>query len=213
MTGRMPSERLGRWSFVVLFIGFNLTFFPMHLLGLGGMPRRVYTYAPGSGWATGNALASLGAVILTAGLVLFLVNVVWTLRRGAPAGDNPWGASTLEWATASPPPSYNFAYLPTVDDRDPLWSPTERPVVTGLRTDTREILITEGVDATPDHRQHLDGGSIWPFLTAVAAGLGVITAIFTPWGVTIGAVLCGVTLTGWFWPRVEATGGEARESA
>ena len=213
MTGRMPSERLGRWSFAVLFIGFNLTFFPMHLLGLGGMPRRVYTYGPTTGWATGNLLASAGAVVLTAGLVLFLINVVWTFRRGAPAGENPWGASTLEWATASPPPSYNFAYLPTVDDRDPLWSPTERPVVTGLRTDTREILITEGVDATPDHRQHLDGGSIWPFLTAVAAGIGVITAIFTPWGVTIGAVLCGVTLTGWFWPRGEPTGGEARESA
>jgi cytochrome c oxidase subunit I len=213
MTGRMPSERLGRWSFAVIFIGFNLTFFPMHLLGLGGMPRRVSTYAPATGWATGNVLASAGAVVLTAGLVLFLINVVRTFRRGAPAGENPWGASTLEWATASPPPSYNFAYLPTVDDRDPLWSPTERPVVTGLRTDTREILITEGVDATPDHRQHLDGGSIWPFLTAVAAGIGVITAIFTPWGVTIGAVLCGVTLTGWFWPRGKPTGGEARESA
>jgi cytochrome c oxidase subunit I+III len=212
-TGRMPNERLGRWSFAVLFIGFNLTFFPMHLLGLGGMPRRVYTYAPDSGWATGNVLASLGAVVLTAGLVLFLVNVVWTFRRGAPAGENPWGASTLEWATTSPPPSYNFAYLPTVDDPDPLWSPTDRPVVTGLRTDTREILVTEGVDATPDHRQHLDGGSVWPFLTAVAAGIGVITAIFTPWGVTIGAVLCGVTLTGWFWPRGEATGGQARKTA
>jgi cytochrome c oxidase subunit I len=208
MTGRMPSERLGRWSFAVLFVGFNLTFFPMHLLGLGGMPRRVYTYGSDTGWGTGNIVASLGAVVMTAGLVLFLANVVWTLRRGLPAGDNPWGASTLEWATASPPPSYNFALLPTVDDRDPLWSPTAVPVVTGLRTDTREILITDAIDATPDHRQHLDGGSIWPFLTAVAAGIGVITAIFTPWGVTIGAVLCGVTLIAWFWPR-----GEAVESA
>jgi cytochrome c oxidase subunit I+III len=212
MSGRMPSERLGRWSFGVIFVGFNLTFFPMHLLGLGGMPRRVYTYGSDSGWATGNIVASLGAVVMTIGLVLFFVNVVWTLRRGLPAGDDPWGASTLEWATASPPPAYNFAYLPTVDDRDPLWSPTERALVTGLRTDVREILVTDAIDATPDHRQHLDGGSIWPFLTAVSAGIGVITAIFTPWGVTIGTVLCGITLTGWFWPR-DPSGGEARRSA
>jgi cytochrome c oxidase subunit 1 len=213
MSGRMPSERLGRWSFAVLFVGFNLTFFPMHLLGLGGMPRRIYTYGPDHGWTTGNVVASVGAVVMTAGLVLFLANVVWTIRSGAPAGDNPWGASTLEWSTASPPPSYNFAYLPTVDDHDPLWSPRERPVVTGLRTDAREILVTDGIDATPDHRQHLDGASAWPFLTAVAAGIGVITAIFTPWGVTIGAILCGVTLTGWFWPRGEPSTGEARQGA
>ena len=212
ISGRMPNERLGRWSFAVLFIGFNLTFFPMHVLGLGGMPRRVYTYAADTGWATGNLVTSLGAIVLTLGLVLFVANVAWTLRWGSPAGDDPWGASTLEWATASPPPSYNFAYLPTVDDRDPLWSPTERPVVTGLRTDVREILVTDAIDATPDHRQHLDGGSIWSSLTAVAAGIGVIAAIFTPWGVTIGAVLCAITLTAWFWPRAE-TGGEARHSA
>jgi cytochrome c oxidase subunit 1 len=213
MTGRMPSERLGRWSFGVLFVGFNLTFFPMHLLGLGGMPRRVYTYTAETGWHSGNLVATAGAALLTAGLALFLLNVLWTLRRGAPAGDNPWGASTLEWATTSPPPSYNFAYLPTVDDHDPLWSPTDRPVVTGLHTDVREILITDGIDATPDHRQHLDGGSIWPFLTAIATGIGVITAIFTPWGVTIGAVLAAVTLTAWFWPRGEPSGGAARRSA
>jgi cytochrome c oxidase subunit 1 len=212
ISGRMPNERLGRWGFAVLFVGFNMTFFPMHVLGLGGMPRRVYTYAADTGWATGNLVTSLGAVVLTIGFVLFVANVAWTLRWGPPAGDDPWGASTLEWATSSPPPSYNFAYLPTVDDRDPLWSPTEQPVVTGLRTDVREILITDAIDATPDHRQHLDGGSIWPFLTAVAAGIGVITAIFTPWGVTIGAVLCTITLTGWFWPR-EPSGGEARRSA
>jgi cytochrome c oxidase subunit I+III len=213
LSGRMPSERLGRWSFAVVFVGFNVTFFPMHLLGLGGMPRRVYTYPAETGWATGNLVASTGAAFLAVGLLLFLANVIWTLARGTRAGDNPWGAATLEWATDSPPPSYNFAYLPTVDDPDPLWSPTERAVVTGLRSDVREILITDAIDATPDHRQHLDGGSIWPFLTAVGAGIGVITAIFTPWGVTIGAILCLVTLSAWFWPRGEATGGEARESA
>jgi len=201
LTGRMPSERLGRWSFAVTFIGFNLTFFPMHLLGLGGMPRRVYTYGPGVGLTTGNVVASAGAAVLALGLLLCFANVAWTLRRGAPAGDDPWGAETLEWATTSPPPPCNFAYLPTVDGSAPLWSTRERPVVTGLRTDVREVLITDGIDATPDHRHRLDGPSIWPFLTAVAATIGIVTALFTPWGVTIGALLGLITLTGWFWPR------------
>jgi cytochrome c oxidase subunit 1 len=213
LSGRMPSERLGRWSFAIVFIGFNLTFFPMHLLGLGGMPRRVYTYPAETGWGTGNLIASAGAAVLAVGLLLFLVNVVRTVTRGALAGDNPWGASTLEWATTSPPPAYNFALLPTVDDRDPLWTATERPVVTGLQDDVREILISDAIDATPDHRQHLDGGSIWPFLTAIGATIGIVTAVFTPWGVTIGAVLITITLTGWFWPRGEPSGGEARTSA
>ena len=210
--GRMPSERLGRWSFAVIFVGFNLTFFPMHLLGLGGMPRRIYTYLPTSGWSNGNLIASLGAGLLTIGVLLFASNVMWTLTRGAPAGPDPWQSATLEWATSSPPPPYNFAYLPTVDGAEPLWSPLERPVVVGLRTDVREILITDPIDAVPDHRQHLDGGSLWPLATALATGIGVIMAIFTPWGVTVGACLVLVTLTGWFWPRANVAGGTARTS-
>jgi cytochrome c oxidase subunit I+III len=201
ITGRMPSERLGRWSFWVTFVGFNLTFFPMHLLGLGGMPRRVYTYATNAGWATGNAVASAGAVVLTVGVLLLVINIVWTLRHGAPAGNDPWGAETLEWATTSPPPAYNFVYLPTVDSEAPLWSTRERVVVTGMRTHVREVLVTEPIDATPDHRHPLDGASIWPFLTAVAATIGIVTALFTPWGVTLGSLLVLITLTGWFWPR------------
>jgi cytochrome c oxidase subunit 1 len=201
MTGRMPSERLGRWSFWVTFVGFNLTFFPMHLLGFGGMPRRVYTYSVDAGWATGNAVASAGAVVLAVGVALFVANVAWTVRHGAPAGDDPWGGETLEWATTSPPPAYNFVYLPTVDSQAPLWSTHERPVVTGMRTDVREVLVTDPIDATPDHRHRLDSASIWPLLTAVAATIGIVTALFTPWGVTLGALLALITLTGWFWPR------------
>ena len=197
----------------MLFVGFNLTFFPMHLLGLGGMPRRVYTYLPTSGWTSGNVTASIGAGVLTLGLILFVTNVGWALTRGALAGDNPWDASTLEWATASPPAAYNFEYLPTVSSTEPLWETAVRPRVIGLRTETREILITDAIDATPHHRQHLDGGSVWPLLTALVTGVGVIMAIFTPWGVVVGACLALVTLTGWFWPRGEAPGGSARTSA
>jgi cytochrome c oxidase subunit 1 len=82
-----------------------------------------------------------------------------------------------------------------------LWSTHERPVVTGIRTDVREVLVTDPIDATPDHRHRLDGASIWPLLTAVAATIGIVTALFTPWGVTLGALLALITLTGWFWPR------------
>ncbi|HEX2439642.1 MAG TPA: cytochrome c oxidase subunit I [Methylomirabilota bacterium] len=199
MTGRMPSERLGRWAVAVLFVGFNLTFFPMHQLGLAGMPRRVYTYLPETGWGRLNFLATVGAGLLAVGVLLFLANVAWTLRHGVPAGDDPWGGDTLEWSTPSPPPSYNFAALPVVHDRHPLWSVAPPGAVVGLGR--REVLITEAIDATPDHRHALDGPSLWPFLTAIAVGIGVIVAIFTPWGVTLGAVLVTITLTGWFWPH------------
>src|SRR4051812_5001791 len=106
MTGRMLSERLGKWNFWLFFIGMNVTFFPMHILGLLGMPRRIYTYLPEMGWGNLNLLVSAGAVIIVASVCVFLGNVWVSLRGGIPAGDNPWDASTLEWATSSPPPSY-----------------------------------------------------------------------------------------------------------
>ena len=121
MTGRMLDERLGRWNFWVLFTGVNLTFFPMHVVGLRGMPRRIYTYPAGLGWDWLNLIESLGAVVTVVGILLFLVNVFRSLRSGALAPANPWGAATLEWSTSSPPPEYNFAVIPTVRGREPLW--------------------------------------------------------------------------------------------
>lgn len=121
VTGRMMSERIGRWHFALAFIGFNIAFFPMHILGLAGMPRRVYTYIPETGWGGLNLLSSLGAVVFFASFVVMAANAWISLRRGQPAGDNPWGASTLEWATASPPPPHNFDRIPRVASRDPLW--------------------------------------------------------------------------------------------
>jgi cytochrome c oxidase subunit 1 len=205
MTGRMLSERLGRWEAGLLFAGFHTAFFPMHVLGLRGMPRRVYTYLPETGWGPLNLVATAGAGLMAVAVLLFVWNVLRSRRAGVVAGPDPWGGPTLEWSTPSPPPDYNFAFLPVVGGRDPRWTDgADPPHVTGLRTDRRDVLVTGLLDAVPDHRHELDGPSIWPFLAAVATTIGLVMVIFTPWGVTVGSVLLLVTFTGWFWPRGHA---------
>ncbi|HZT97817.1 MAG TPA: cbb3-type cytochrome c oxidase subunit I, partial [Chloroflexota bacterium] len=119
ITGRMLSEKLGNWHFWLTFIGFNLTFFPMHFLV--GMPRRVYTYSANSGWGPINAIASIGSVIIAVSVMVLLYNIFLSLKKGKIAGGNPWNAWTLEWATTSPPAEYNFATIPEVRSRRPLW--------------------------------------------------------------------------------------------
>ena len=121
VTGRILSERLGRWHFWLFVIGFNLTFLPMHWAGMLGMPRRIYTYPADRGWDLWNLIATAGVPIQMAAVAIFAVNVIVSLRRGAPAGSDPWDAWTLEWATASPPPPYNFETSPLVASRRPLW--------------------------------------------------------------------------------------------
>src|SRR6058998_656668 len=120
-TGRLLSERLGRWHFWLFVVGFNLTFVTMHFPGLLGMPRRIYTYQADRGWDLLNLVSTLGVPIQALAVLIFVINVVYSLRRGAQAGDNPWEAWTLEWATTSPPPAYNFATLPPITSRRPLW--------------------------------------------------------------------------------------------
>jgi cytochrome c oxidase subunit 1 len=202
ITGRMPSEALGKVSFWLVFLGFNLTFFPMHILGLQGMPRRVYTYLPETGWGDLNRLATIGGLVLTLGVLTYVANFIGSLAGGVPAGNDPWGSDSLEWATSSPPPPYNFLYLPTVNGRYPLWTRLpDQPVVTGLRSDRREALSTNLMDAEPDHRDVGPGPTIWPFILGLGIAATFITAIFTPWGFVIGAVPCLVALVAWFWPR------------
>jgi cytochrome c oxidase subunit I+III len=199
--GRVLSERIGRWNFGLMFVGFNLTFFPMHILGLRGMPRRVYTYAPDTGWGDLNLLASLGAIVLAAGVVVFLVNVVLTLRRDPDAPANPWDAEGLEWHTSSPPPVYNFADPPVVRGRYALWTPGEERVVTGLRRDKPTALVTHVLDAQPDHKMEMPTPSIWPLLSAAAVGGMFLGSIFTPWAMVWGMIPTFVAMVCWFWPK------------
>src|SRR5436309_5035694 len=202
ITGRMLSEQIGRWNFWLAFIGFNIAFFPMHILGLQGMPRRVYTYLPEMGWGSLNLLSTTGAVILFASFVLLLMNVVVSASRGRIAGDNPWDAGTLEWAAVSPPAVYNFARIPFVTHREPLWDNRENlPVITGLSVDTRETVSGTLTEAFPEIRENSPEPSIWPLLAAIAVGATFLASIFNPWAVVWGSIPVAITLTCWLWPK------------
>ena len=198
VTGRLLNETLGKWHAWLFIIGINVAFFPMHFLGLNGMPRRIYTYLAETGWGPLNALATMGAVVAVVGVAVFIVNAVMSWRGGLLAGANPWDSYGLEWATPSPAPSYNFVNTPVVLGRHPLWdtgSPV--PVVTGLRTDRREVLVTTTFDAQPDSRHKHPHGSIWPLVLALVMAELWIGSIFTPWAVLGGLGLTLLGMLGW----------------
>jgi cytochrome c oxidase subunit 1/cytochrome c oxidase subunit I+III len=197
MTGRMLSEKLGKISFWVMFVGFNITFFPMHILGFLGMPRRIYTYNHGLGWGGLNLMVSMGSFIFGLGTAITLFNWVWSHRRGNPAGNDPWEADSLEWSTTSPPPHYNFASIPVVASRHPLWeqhplpfaSSGDEPETGGLGVEgavDRETPITSGIDTHPEGNLEIPHETYLPF--AVALGLGILF-----YGLLINATLVGVT--------------------
>ena len=201
-TGRMMSERVGKVCFWMLFLGFQLAFFPMHFSGLLGMPRRVYTYPAGLGLELPNMLSTIGAFVVATSVLIFVINGFVSLYRGAIAPDNPWDASSLEWATASPPPVYNFEHIPVVQSRTPLWDTEgDLPVVTGLRVDEKEMLLTTVVAAKPDLREPVPEASLWPFIASCAVAVFFISSIFSPWAIVFGAIPSAIALTAWFWPK------------
>ncbi|MBA4138209.1 MAG: cytochrome c oxidase subunit I [Opitutus sp.] len=204
LSGRQLSERLGRWTFGLVFAGFHTTFFPQHLLGLEGMPRRVYTYVESTGWGELNLLSSAGAALLAGGVLLFGWNVLATLLGSERAPANPWDGEGLEWSVASPPPARNFARIPVVHGRYALWCKGEPAVVAGLKIEEREVLVTHVLDASPDHRTKLPAPSVWPLIAACAVSGLFLGSIFTPWAVVWGMLPVFVALVGWFWPK----GGE-----
>jgi cytochrome c oxidase subunit I+III len=211
-TGRLLNERLGRWNFWLLFIGVNVTFFPMHFVGLMGMPRRVYTYPEGLGWEVYNMISTIGVFILVAGVAVFVVNLIHSQFKGEPAGHNPWGGESLEWALPSPPLQHSWSVPPIVRTRHPLWD--QDNIHAGGDDDERLVralsqwplrwragLITGVSDGQPEEVFRVAGPSIWPLVTA----LGTV-AVFAAellklrWGALIGLGVIITGAIGWNWP-------------
>ncbi len=211
MTGRMLDERLGRWNFWTSFIGFNLAFLPMHLTGLWGMPRRVYTYSEGMGWDTLNMITTVGSFLFGVGVLLFFINVFRSLRRGAPAPANPWDAGTLEWSVPSPPPPYNFAVIPTVASRYPLWEGRlgQQRVVSSIERGLllargKEIIGTSAIDARPDMILEMPEDSFAPLLLAIGISVIFVGMLLKTWAaIAPGVALAAIALLLWLWPERE----------
>jgi cytochrome c oxidase subunit I+III len=226
MTGRMLSERLGLWSAGLMFVGFNLAFFPMHLSGLLGMPRRVYTYPAELGLGTYNFLSTIGAFTFATGVLLSLVNFVRSLRQGAQAGNNPWQADSLEWSVTSPPPDAQFARIPVVRDRHPLWDeqwqpermrPEETPATDAeAREDVAQMdhwptrwrgaLVVTVSEGRPFAVVHMPARSLAPFTMSVGF-LVLFAALIVDHVISmaVGAAIIAVALVLWYWPQATET--------
>jgi len=202
ITGRMMGDGLGKVSFWMIFLGFQLAFFPMHFAGIQGMPRRVYTYPAGMGLELPNLLSSIGSAVVATAVLLFVINMVKSVLAGERAEPNPWGAASLEWATPSPPRPYNFPHIPIAESRAPLWDAGEHlPVVHGLRVEERELLLTSVLEAIPDVREPSAEPTPWPLIAAAATTVMFVCSIFSPWAVVFGAVPAAIALIAWFWPK------------
>jgi cytochrome c oxidase subunit I+III len=215
VTGKLLDERLGRVNFWVMFIFFNVAFFPMHITGLLGMPRRVYTYPADLGWDGLNLISTIGAFGFALGVLLFVVNFFYSLRSGAPAGKDPWRADTLEWSQDSPPAQAQFQAIPVVRGRHPMWQQEtlepEDPLLT-KQLDAldwkpltwRAALVVSVVEGRPQAVVALPGPNLWPFTMSVAFVFLFAGALLDNLALLgIGALGTMVALTGWFWPKDE----------
>jgi cytochrome c oxidase subunit 1/cytochrome c oxidase subunit I+III len=209
MTGRFMNETLGKWSFWIMFVGFNIGFFPMHIVGLEGMPRRIYTYPVDAGWGTMNLIITHGAYIFAVGVLLFLINMVMSRLRGKPAGANPWGGGTLEWSVSSPPPPYNFALIPIVARRHPLWEDELQEGQDRSSTNARGFLLNHGretlgtttLDAEPDVILKMPGDTSMPLLLSLALTAlctGLLLKLWILFGIGVAVSLLASIV--WLWP-------------
>ncbi len=199
MTGRLLSDRIGKVHFWLMMIGFNITFFPMHWLGLDGMPRRIYTYPSGAGWDSSNLVATVGAFIIALSVLAFIFNFLWTRRRGEIAGNDPWDARTLEWSIPSPPPHYNFERIPEVHYLDDWWAQKypdsvhaepRREAPSGAQAD-------ESAGGHGGHGIHLPDPSYYPIILALGLAI-MLGTLMTAWYWTaIGGVIMLYGLLGW----------------
>jgi len=205
VTGRMYDERLARWSFWLTFVGTSLTFFPMHIVGLLGMTRRVYTYRSGLGWDAYNLIETIGGFVLAAGLLLIASNIARSLRVGAPAGRDPFHGGTLEWTVPSPPPHYNFAVIPTVTSAYPNWD--ERDREEDLRRLERGDLVLDEAHETPattvndaqlSEILEMPPESPWPIVLALAVTIASFFLLTSHYATaTFFLALAVLTLAGW----------------
>src|SRR5512144_1392592 len=184
ITGKMLDERLGKVHFWLMMLGFNATFFPQHYLGLIGMPRRIYTYAPDLGWNFWNLISTIGAFLIAVSLLFFIANVIKTRRSGAVAGNDPWDARTLEWSIPSPPPVYNFARVPQVQDRDDFWLQKYGDGHGGAPRPKGGPVTAAEIAAI-----HMPPTSYWPLLLSLALGVMVSGLMISMVQVAIGGVL------------------------
>lgn len=205
MTGRKLNESLGKWSFWVMFLSFNAGFFPMHNLGLLGMPRRIFTYEEGLGWQGTNMLVTIGAFALGVGILLSIINVFISLRSGEIAGKNPWNSDGLEWESDSPPKPYGSIHLPTVASRHPLWDDhdeEEDPDNDRVLDQGRLTVVTTWLDAEPKAIATIAKDTLTPLILAIAMFVFFIALVFQMLWLTLAAFIA-MFVTGcyWLWPR------------